>query len=425
MIDLITGIERVKNAALEAHAPPPGVRPDARGAWNGDAEALAAALRGRIAGEVRFDDGSRALYATDASNYRQVPIGVVVPRTIEDAIETVAVARAFGAPVLARGGGTSLAGQCCNVAVVLDFSKYVNRVLEVNVHERWARVEPGIVLDDLRAQVARFGLWFGPDPATHTHNTLGGMIGNNSCGMHAQFAGKTEANTLELDVLTYDGVRLTVGATPDDELQRLCGREDRTGEIYRGLRALRDEYADLIRARFPHIPRRVSGFGLDQLLPENGFNVARALVGTECTCVLVLNAKVKLIPNPAKRCILVAGFKDIYEAGDRVPDVNAHQPIALEGLDDKLIGMMRVKHLEEGDLALLPDGEGWLMCEFGSVDDKDEAIARATACKTDLESKGAVGTKLILDEADQRRLWAIREAGLGATAKVPHHAPTH
>ena len=308
---------------------------------------------------------------------------------------------------------------------MLDFSKYLNRVLEVNVEERWARVEPGIVLDDLRARVASDGLWFGPDPATHTHNTLGGMIGNNSCGMHAQFAGKTEENTVELDVLTYDGVRLTVGATSDAELDRLSARDDRAGEIYRGMRALRDEYAGRIRARFPDIPRRVSGYPLDQLLPENGFNVARALVGTECTCVIVLGAKVKLIPNPSKRCILVAGFKDIYEAGDRVPDVNAHKPIALEGLDDKLIGMMKVKHLEEDDLSLLPRGSGWLMCEFGSVDDRDAAVAQAKACEADLRQKGALDTKLIVDEAQQKRLWAIREAGLGATAKVPNHASTH
>jgi FAD/FMN-containing dehydrogenase/Fe-S oxidoreductase len=425
LIDLIGGIERARLAALDGRRPAPGTRPDARGAWSGDAEALAAALRARIAGEVRFDDGSRALYATDASNYRQVPIGVVVPRTVDDVIATVEIARLFGAPILARGGGTSLAGECCNVAVVLDFSKYLNRVLEINAEERWARVEPGIVLDVLRAAVAPYGLWFGPDPATHDHNTLGGMIGNNSCGMHAQMAGKTEENTLELEVLTYDGVRLTVGATPDDELERLCAREDRVGEIYRELRALRDEYAQPIRERFPHIPRRVSGYGLDQLLPENGFHLARALVGTECTCALVLSAKVKLIPNPSHRCILVAGFDDVFTAGDHVPDVNRHKPIALEGLDRKLIDMMKVKHLDENDVGLLPDGDGWLMCEFGSVIDRDEAIAQAKACEADLRAKGAKSTKLIVDDHDQQRLWAIREAGLGATAKVPGHKPTH
>ncbi|HEY6485167.1 MAG TPA: FAD-dependent oxidoreductase [Candidatus Cybelea sp.] len=182
--------------------------------WTGDARALERALRARISGEVRFDDGSRALYATDASNYRQVPIGVVIPKTADDVVAAFEVARGFAAPILARGGGTSLAGQCCNVAIVLDFSKYLNRVIEINPGEKWARVEPGIVLDDLRAAALKHGLTYGPDPATHAQNTLGGMIGNNSCGMHAQMAGKVEDNVYELDILTYDGLRLTVGKTP-------------------------------------------------------------------------------------------------------------------------------------------------------------------------------------------------------------------
>jgi len=425
LIDLISGIEHGRLGALESASPAPGVRPDQLGAWGGDAEALAAALRTRIAGEVRFDDGSRALYATDASNYRQVPIGVVVPRTIDDVIATVDVARAFGAPILARGGGTSLAGECCNVAVVIDFSKYLNRVLEIDADARWARVEPGIVLDVLREKVAPYGLWFGPDPATHDHNTLGGMIGNNSCGMHAQFAGKTEENTLELEILTYDGVRMTVGETSDEDLERLCARGDRIGEIYRDLRALRDRYAETIRRTFPKIPRKVSGYAIDELLPEKNFNVARALVGTECTCVLVLSAKLKLIPNPAKRAICVLGFEDVYAAGDAVPKVNELKPIALEGLDQKLIDYMGVKHLESGNLGLLPKGHGWLMAEFGSIDDKAAAVAEANACAAEAKRLGAVDARVIEDEDHQQHLWEVREAALGATAKVPGHRPTH
>ena len=414
LIDLITGLDRTRPA--DALAMPPGVRPDQRGAWNGDADALAAALRARIAGEVRFDDGSRALYATDSSNYRQVPIGVVVPRNADDVIAAVEIARRYGAPILARGGGTSLAGECCNVAVVLDCSKYFNRVLEIDAERRWARVEPGIVLDDLRAAAAPYGLWFGPDPATHTHNTLGGMIGNNSCGMHAQMAGKTEENVYELEILTYDGVRMTVGETSHAALDAYCAREDRVGEIYRGLRDLRDRYADTIRARFPDIPRLVSGYPLQQLLPENNFNVARALVGTECTLAVVLSAKVKLIPNPSKRVILVLGFDDIYTAGDHVPDVNAHKPIALEGLDDILIGYMRKKNMKPEDIALLPEGGGWLMAEFGS-NDVEESKRQAQACMDAMRGK-AKSMKLVTDEAQQQMLWAVRESGLGATAKL-------
>src|SRR5437588_6041972 len=184
---------------------------------------LESELRHRITGEVRFDDGSRALYATDSSNYRHVPIGVVIPRTVDDVVQTVAVCREFGAPVLARGGGTSLAGQCCNVAVVLDCSKYLRKFLEIDAERKTARVEPGCVLDRLRKAAEQHHLTFGPDPATHDHNTLGGMIGNNSCGVHSVMAGKTIDNVEELEILTYDGLRLQLGATSDADFQRITG----------------------------------------------------------------------------------------------------------------------------------------------------------------------------------------------------------
>jgi FAD/FMN-containing dehydrogenase/Fe-S oxidoreductase len=430
LIDLITGIERARLHAIDHQQPPPGDRPDQVGDWHGDATALAAALRDKLDGEVRFDAGSLALYATDASNYRQVPIGVVIPRSIDDVVAAVETARAFGAPILARGGGTSLAGECCNVAVVLDFSKFMNRVLEVNVEERWARVEPGVVLDALRNTVLPHGLTYVPDPATHSHNTLGGMIGNNSCGMHAQMAGKVEENILELDVLTYDGVRLTVGATTPEELAHRCDEPGRPGEIYRDLRDLRDEYADRIRARFPNIPRRVSGYNLNELLPESGFDLARALVGTECTCALVLGAKVKLIPNPNRRVVLVLAFKDIYAAGDAVPHINAqHNPIALEGFDDRLLAFMNLRDLHTNEEPLLPAGggeaKGWLMCEYGTIDDRDGAIAQARACEADVRSKGAIDSRVFVDEGLQERLWLLRESALGASAKVPGYPPFH
>ncbi|HET6933247.1 MAG TPA: FAD-binding oxidoreductase, partial [Candidatus Angelobacter sp.] len=234
-------------------------------------------MRGAISGEVRFDDGSRALYATDGSNYRQVPIGVVIPKSIEDVIQTVALAREFGAPILARGGGTSLAGQCCNVAVVIDFSKYLRNILEINPEEKYAWVQPGVPLDHLRSRANRYNLTFGPDPSTHEYCNLGGMIGNNSCGVHSMMAGRTVDNVLELDILTYDGLRMKVGPTSDLELQQIIAAGGRRGEIYAGIRALRDQYANLIREKFPKIPRRVSGYSLDELLPENGFQVARSL----------------------------------------------------------------------------------------------------------------------------------------------------
>src|ERR1700722_12228563 len=197
-----------------------------------DAQSLAEALRAAIRGDVRFDDGTRALYATDGSNYRQVPIGVVFPRDEADVSATVALCRQFGAPLLCRGGGTSLAGQCCNVAVILDFSRHMARILEIDPARRIARVQPGVVLDTLRAAAEKHNLTFAPDPATHDRCTLGGMIGNNSCGVHSVMAGKTDDNIDELEVLTYDGARIRVGHTSDAELEKIIGQGSRSGEIY-------------------------------------------------------------------------------------------------------------------------------------------------------------------------------------------------
>jgi FAD/FMN-containing dehydrogenase/Fe-S oxidoreductase len=381
-----------------------------------DAAALADALKRVVRGEVRFDDGSRALYATDASNYRQVPIGVVLPRDANDVIATVALARQFGAPILGRGAGTSLAGQCCNVAVVLDMSKYMHGVVEMNAREKFARVEPGIVLDHLRREAEKHTLTFGPDPATHTHCTLGGMIGNNSCGVHSIMSGKTVDNIEELDVLTYDGVRMRVGATSDEELARIIREGGRRGEIYADLKSIRDRYADLIRARFPKIPRRVSGYNLDELLPENGFHVARALVGTESTCVLVLEAKTKLVYSPPARALLVLGYPSVYDAADDVPRVLGHGPIGLEGFDDLLVRDQQHKGMNPHGLALLPPGAGWLLVEFGG-ETLDEAMSKAKPLVTE--------SSRLFDNASKeaRLLWAVRESGLGATAHVPGKPP--
>src|SRR5205085_9388327 len=230
---------------------------------NVDAKALAGELRAKIRGEVRFDAGSRALYATDSSNYRQVPIGVVIPRDADDVVQAIAIARNFGVPRLTRGGGTSLAGQCCNVAVVLDTSKYMNRIVELDPESRRARVQPGVVLDSLRNAANQNGLTFAPDPSTHNHCTLGGMIGNNSCGVHSVMGGKTDDNVAGLEILTYDGVRMRVGQTSEEEFDTRISEGGRRGEIYAKLRALRDKYADLIRSRYPNIPRRVSGYNLN------------------------------------------------------------------------------------------------------------------------------------------------------------------
>jgi FAD/FMN-containing dehydrogenase/Fe-S oxidoreductase len=383
-----------------------------------DAARLVARLRETVSGEVRFDDASRALYATDASNYRQVPIGLVIPRSVQDVVATVAACREFGAPILSRGGGTSLAGQCCNVAVVIDFSKYLGSILSLDPVSRMARVQPGIVLDALRSAAEKHELTFAPDPATHSRCTLGGMIGNNSCGVHALMGGKTVDNIEELEILLYDGTRMRVGRTSEEELLAIIAAGGRKGEIYAGLRSLRDRYAVLVKERFPDIPRRVSGYNLDQLMPENGFHVARALVGTEGTCVTILEATCELKPSPQFRKLVALGFTDAFIAADHVPQVLAFSPIGLEGFDGRLVDNMLRKNLVVEDVKLLPEGRGFLLCEFGADSAKDvertaEAFTRAAA------EFAEHPTVCAYSEAEAARVWKVRESALGATVFIP------
>ena len=401
---------------LDTPSPAQPSAPAARVPHGVDVAALAAALRRAVSGEVRFDAGSRAVYAHDASNYRQVPIGVVLPKTVDDIVAAVAVCREFHAPILPRGGGTAQNGQTVNVAVVLDCSKYLNRVLEVDPGARSARVEPGVVCDSLRDAAEEHALTFGPDPATHSRCTLGGMIGNNSCGAHSVMAGKTVENVEALEVLTYDGLRLWVGPTPDDEYERIVAGGGRRAEIYSKLKALAERYGDLIRTKYPKIKRRVSGYNLDQLLPENGFNVARALVGTEGSCAITLQARTRLVQSPQNRVLLVLGYPDIYVAGDAVPQILPFGPIATEGLDQKIIGGLRVRGLRLADIAKLPAGDAWIMIEFGA-DTVEAARAKAQALVDHCASRLDAPTHWLIDDpAVAEAIWTIRETAASASA---------
>ena len=387
------------------------------------ARALAHEIATETTAQARFDTGSRAIWSTDASNYRHVPIGVVLPRTVDDVVRTVALCRKYGAPITSRGAGTSLAGQTCNVAVIIDCSKYLNRIVEIDPIRRIARVEPGCILDHLRQAAGAHGLTFGPDPATHNRNTLGGMIGNNSCGVHSvmsQFYGPgplTRHQVIELDILTYDGERFTVGATSDAEFAAIRAGGGRRATIYQQLRELRDHHATSIRERYVDIPRRVSGYNLDALLPEHGFNVAHALVGTEGTCAIVLGATVTLIPDQPARTLLVLGYSDAYHAADHVPIVMSHRPVGVEGMDDTLIEMMQLKQWNTAQIAMLPAGRGWLLAEFGG-DTKEQATARARRLMADLATRtDAPVMALFDDDAEAHRLWEVREAALGVSAR--------
>ena len=386
--------------------------------------AAEAMLSDRVDGEVRFDAGSRAAYSTDGSNFRQVPIGVVVPRTVEAAVEAVAICREFGLPLVSRGGGTSLAGQCTNEAVVLDFSKYCNRLLSVDVEAGTCVVEPGIVLDDLNRQLAPTGLRFGPEPATHQNCTLGGMIGNNSCGATAQRTGKVVDNIASLEVLLYDGTRFDCRPTGDEEYAEIVAAGGRRAELYRSLRSLRDEHLALLRTSYPKIPRRVSGYNLDSLLPEHGFDVAGLLVGSESTLVTVLRAELELVPRIKERTLVVLGFPDIAKAADAVPAIVEHQPIALEGVDRYLIRDEQIKGLNSQGLDELPAGTGFLMVQFGG-ETLEEADARAHRMLDALGETDHEPDVVFYDDPDREdELWQVREAGLGATAHVPHRPDT-
>jgi FAD/FMN-containing dehydrogenase/Fe-S oxidoreductase len=387
-------------------------------------QAAVAALRHRVDGEVRFDDGSRAAYSTDASNFRQVPIGVVVPRSIEAAVEAVAVCREHGLPIVNRGGGTSLAGQCTNEAVVLDFTKYCDHLVSVDEENRTCVVEPGIVLDVLNDQLSPTGLRFGPEPATHQNCTLGGMIGNNSCGATAQRTGKVVDNIVALDVLLYDGTRFTARRTDDEEYAVIERMGDRRSQIYRSLRRLRDDHADLVRKRYPDIPRRVSGYNLDSLLPEHGFDLAGFLVGSESTLVTVLRAELKLVPVVKARTLVVLGFQNIAKAADAVPAIVEHEPIALEGIDHYLIRDEQIKGMNKQALEELPEGTGFLMVQFGgdTSDDADQRAENMLKALGETDHDPEVAFTDVPEREDE--LWQAREAGLGATAHLPGRPDT-
>jgi FAD/FMN-containing dehydrogenase/Fe-S oxidoreductase len=379
---------------------------------------LEARLKSSIAGEVCFDLGSRALYAADASNYRQLPIGVVLPRSAEDVEAALAACRTTGAAVLARGAGTSLAGQCANVAVVFDYSRYMKRLDSIDAPAKLARVEPGIVLDRVREAAELHHLTFAPDPATHSRCTIGGMIGNNSCGVHGLLGGKVSDNVESLDIVLYDGTRMTVGPTSDEQLASLIRAGGRIGKIYQGLARIRDTYAPLIREKFPDIPRRVSGYNLDQLLLKDGIHVARALVGSEGTCVNIVSALLNLTASPPHRVLTALSFADKFVAADAVPRVLEHKPIGLEGFDELLLEFMRRKGLAPNDLPLIPAGDGHLLVEIGAWDSA-EAQAKAEALARAARSWPEAPIARIYTSDEAARVWRVRESALGATVFVP------
>ncbi len=381
---------------------------------------LAQELAAVVRGAVRFDTASRAMWSADSSNYRHVPLGVVQALDADDVEATVATAKAHGVPLLPLGARTSICGQSVNEAVVVDFHRHMHRVLDIDPDARTARVQPGTILDDLRDAARPHGLTFGPDPSTHNRCTLGGMIGNNACGSHSVAWGKTVDNVRSLEVLLADGTRMAVGPTPD--LDEACRRPGSEGRVYRDLRALRDRVEPFVRAEFDpsgtaELTRRVSGYNLDQLLGEHGFDLARALVGTEGTCATLLEATVDLVESPPARALAVLGFADAYAAADHVVPIREHAPLTIEGMDTGVIGALRSARPDETTHRRLPGGNGWLYVETGGAD-RAEATAKAEAIAREM-AWATVDHAVVSDPARMRALWKIREDGSGIVTRGP------
>jgi FAD/FMN-containing dehydrogenase/Fe-S oxidoreductase len=397
---------------------------------------LEKALRRAVDGEVRFDTASLGLYAQDASNFRQVPVGVVVPRTLDDVVAVHEVCHRFGAPILSRGAGTSLSGETVNEAVVIDHSKYLTRIGEVDPDRRLVTCEPGVINEELSRTTGRHGLVFGPDPSTHSRCAIGGNIGNNSCGTHSvqsQLYGpgpRTSDNVHALDIVTYDGARFRVGVDEEQHLDAIIAAGGRKGEIYAALRDLRDRYADAVRAGFPsaeQVPRRVSGYNLDELLPERGFNVARALTGTEGTCATVLRAELMLTPALLQRTTVVVEYDELADAAEHCGEiVERWRPIGLEALDERLIRNEQLTGMNVEDIRELPrlGGDAWLVVQFGA-DTDEESLDRAHGFVRWLtDDKGYARDRIRIARSAEEggtseHLWAIRESGLAATAFPP------
>ncbi len=382
-----------------------------------EAEELEGLLRKRVAGEVRFDAYSRLLYSTDASIYQMDPVGVVIPRDANDVLAVMELAAQHNIPVLPRCGGTSLAGQTVNHAIVMDFSKYMHRLLEINAEQRWALVQPGIVLDILNRHLAPEGLQYAPDPTTSNRACVGGGIGNNTCGSHSVVYGKTVDHIKEVGAVLSDGSRVRFGPLDPDQLQQKLAATAFEGQIYRDVMRIAEENKEEVEARYPKIMRRVSGYNLDEPLNSddgNPFNMARVVVGSEGTFCVVTDAKVNLVPVPPKKGLAVLHFQDMVRACEATWEILKHKPNTIE-----LIGRMILDRCREslGFSRLLAPIEGepdaLLVVEFSGESDT-EVLDKIEKLRDDMARKGlAYACVQLTDSRDQANVWALRAAGLG------------
>jgi FAD/FMN-containing dehydrogenase/Fe-S oxidoreductase len=379
-----------------------------------------ASLVGRLATTapgLRVETGAGALgqYAYDASNYRVPPRAVAFPRSAEDVVAVLRACRETGVPVTARGGGTSMAGNAVGPGVVLDFSRYMNRILDIDELAGTARVEAGVVLDALQSATAPHGLAFGPDPSSHSRCTLGGMIGNDACGNRSVRHGRTSSHIEALEIVTADGVRAVADGTglhPADPADA-----ERVTRLEADVRALIGDNLAPIRTELGRIPRQVSGYQLHHLLPENGFDMARALVGTEGSCAVVTAATVRLVATARASALLALGYDDVVDAAEDVTEILRWDPTAVEGMDEAIVDTMRARRGPDS-VTGLPEGRAWLYVELDG-DDESDVNRRAAELLDVLKAQGrTTGGRVVESAAERRSLWRVREDGAGLAARL-------
>jgi FAD/FMN-containing dehydrogenase/Fe-S oxidoreductase len=377
-------------------------------------------LRKRIAGEVRFDAMSKVLYSTDASIYEIEPLGVVIPKTPEDAIAAVELCGRHGVPILPRGAGTALAGQAVGRAVQLDMSKHLNQVLEVNVEERWARIQPGVVLDELNAQLRPLGLWFAPDVSPSNRATIGGMIGNNSSGARSLIYGRTMEHVLELKVVLSDAQTTLTRTLTDQELQEKLRSPGREGDLYRAVERLVSAHRDEIRTRYPKILRRVGGYALDECLNGRPFNLSRILVGSEGTLATTLEAKINLEPRPKMTALMAVHYRTMLEALESAMEILTTSPTAVELMDKYVMDLTRASTEYARQLTFVQGDPGALLLVEYHGTSREELAAKLDRLESHLkrEHMGIAFTRAQTPE-DQQKIWKVRKAGLGLLLGMP------
>ena len=371
-------------------------------------------LRRQIQGEVRFDKLTRQLYSTDASMYRIEPLGVVFPRHEEDLHAVIEVAGKHAMPVLPRGGGTSLAGQCVGRAVMMDLSTHMNQVLDLNVEQGWVKVQPGVVQDQLNAYLAPYGYGFGPDTSTSNRATIGGMAGNNSCGARSIVYGKTVDHVLEADAILADGSRVTFGQLDPAALDAKLRLEGLEGHIYREVLRIAEENREEVAARFPRILRRVSGYNLDELLKDGPINLARLLVGSEGTLAVWSALKVRIVPLPKMKAVLVAHFEDMIKAVEADALILSHQPSAMELIDDTIISEALNSPAFAGKTGFLEGRPGAIIIVEFYGERPAELTDKLDKLEADLKrSKMGYAHVRAVEPDEQAAVWNLRKGGLG------------